>query len=83
MERSRGVSKQLAAGVAHEVGTPLNVIEMRAEQILQDLEDSKERRRRNVTIIIAQVDGSGTGEANWISKTSLLDPFTVKPSRLK
>lgn len=47
---------RLAAGVAHEIGTPLNVIEMRAEQILQDLEDSKERRRRNVTIILAQVE---------------------------
>lgn len=47
---------RLAAGVAHEIGTPLNVIEVRAEQILQDLEDSKERRRRNVTIILTQVE---------------------------
>lgn len=47
---------RLAAGVAHEIGTPLNVIEMRAEQILQDLYDSKERRRRNVTIILTQVE---------------------------
>jgi signal transduction histidine kinase len=46
---------RLAAGVAHEVGTPLNVIEVRAEQILQDLDDSRERRRRNVTIILTQV----------------------------
>jgi signal transduction histidine kinase len=47
---------RLAAGVAHEVGTPLNVIEVRAEQILQDLDDSRERRRRNATIIMTQVE---------------------------
>ncbi len=47
---------RLAAGVAHEVGTPLNVIEVRAEQILQDLDDSKDRRRRNATIILTQVE---------------------------
>jgi two-component system NtrC family sensor kinase len=47
---------RLAAGVAHEVGTPLNVIEVRAEQILQDLDDSRERRRRNATIILTQVE---------------------------
>ncbi len=47
---------RLAAGVAHEVGTPLNVIEVRAEQILQDLDDSRERRGRNATIILTQVE---------------------------
>jgi two-component system NtrC family sensor kinase len=47
---------RLAAGVAHEIGTPLNVIEVRAEQILQDLDDSKERRRRHATIILTQVE---------------------------
>jgi signal transduction histidine kinase len=47
---------RLAAGVAHEIGTPLNVIEVRAEQILQDLDDSRERRRRNSTIILTQVE---------------------------
>jgi signal transduction histidine kinase len=47
---------RLAAGVAHEIGTPLNVIEVRAEQILQDPDDSRERRRRNATIILTQVE---------------------------
>jgi signal transduction histidine kinase len=47
---------RLAAGVAHEIGTPLNVIEVRAEQILQDLDDSRERRRRNSKIILTQVE---------------------------
>jgi signal transduction histidine kinase len=47
---------RLAAGVAHEIGTPLNVIEVRAEQIQQDLDDSKERRHRNTTIILTQVE---------------------------
>jgi two-component system NtrC family sensor kinase len=47
---------RLAAGVAHEIGTPLNVIEVRAEQILQNLDDSKERRRRHATIILTQVE---------------------------
>jgi signal transduction histidine kinase len=54
-ERLASVGR-LAAGVAHEVGTPLNVIEVRAEQILQDLDDSRERRRRNATIILTQVE---------------------------
>jgi signal transduction histidine kinase len=47
---------RLAAGVAHEIGTPLNVIEVRAEQVLQDLDDSRDRRRRNATIILTQVE---------------------------
>lgn len=47
---------RLAAGVAHEIGTPLNVIEVRAEQVLNDQDGSLERRRRNITIIITQVE---------------------------
>ena len=47
---------RLAAGVAHEVGTPLSVIEVRAEQILKDLDDSRERRRRHISIILTQVE---------------------------
>ena len=47
---------RLAAGVAHEIGTPLSVIEMRAEQILKDPDDTKDRRRRNIPIILAQVE---------------------------
>jgi signal transduction histidine kinase len=47
---------RLAAGVAHEIGTPLSVIEVRAEQILKDHDDTKDRRRRNIPIILAQVE---------------------------
>lgn len=47
---------RLAAGVAHEIGTPLSVIEVRAEQILKDPDDTKDRRRRNIPIILAQVE---------------------------
>lgn len=47
---------RLAAGVAHEIGTPLNVIEVRAEQLLTDPDGSPERKKRNITIIITQVE---------------------------
>lgn len=46
---------QLAAGVAHEVGTPLSVIRGRAS-ILQTSEDLSESGQRHAEIIITQVD---------------------------
>lgn len=47
---------RLAAGIAHELGAPLNVIGGRAEQFLTKSDLSLEMRRRNVTIIRSQVD---------------------------
>lgn len=41
----------LAAGVAHEMGAPLQVIDGRARQLLQHPEASTETRQRNLTII--------------------------------
>jgi signal transduction histidine kinase len=42
---------RLAAGIAHELGAPLNVIDARAEQILSKQNLSPEKRDRNLQII--------------------------------
>lgn len=46
---------RLAAGVAHELGAPLNVIDARAEQILSKPDISPEKHDRNLQIIRSNV----------------------------
>lgn len=46
---------QLASRLAHEIGTPLNVIQMRAEQLLQR-ETQSERDRAFLNVIVAQIE---------------------------
>lgn len=46
---------RLAAGVAHELGAPLNVIDARAEQILNKPDISPEKHDRNLQIIRSNV----------------------------
>jgi len=48
----------LAAGVAHEMGTPLGIISGRAEQLLSRLPDgdAAEPARKNIASILSQVD---------------------------
>jgi signal transduction histidine kinase len=46
---------QLAAGLAHEIGTPLNVIGGRAEALRKKLEGN-EVASRNLSIIVSQID---------------------------
>lgn len=46
----------LAAGIAHEMGAPLNVIDARAEQVLERPDASLETRQRNLIIIRSQVE---------------------------
>ena len=45
---------RISASVAHEMGTPLNVIDGRAAQLLDRPDASVEMRQRNLTIIRAQ-----------------------------
>jgi PAS domain S-box-containing protein len=45
---------QLAAGIAHEIGTPLNIISGRAEYLLSELGDDP--RAQNLKVIIGQID---------------------------
>ena len=46
---------QLASRLAHEIGTPLNVIQGRAEQLLRR-ETLEERERAFIGVIVAQID---------------------------
>ena len=54
-ERLAAVGR-LAAGVAHGMGAPLNVIDARAEQLLQRADAPLEVQQRNLTIIRKQVE---------------------------
>ncbi|MFN0086104.1 MAG: ATP-binding protein [Blastocatellia bacterium] len=47
---------RLAAGVAHELGTPLNVMDARAEQLIERPDAPLEIRQRNLAIIRANID---------------------------
>lgn len=49
------VAGRLATALAHEVGTPLNIISGRAEVLLQGL-PSDDRRREELSIIVGQID---------------------------
>ncbi|MBI4591013.1 MAG: HAMP domain-containing protein [Candidatus Rokubacteria bacterium] len=66
------VAGKLATGLAHEVGTPLNIISGRAEFLLQTLSPG-DTRRPDLEVIVAQID-----RISGIIR-SLLD--TVRPQK--
>ena len=47
---------RLSAGVAHEIGAPLQVIDGRAKQLLHNTDASIEARQRNLTIVCRQTE---------------------------
>lgn len=49
------VAGRLASGLAHEIGTPLNIVSGRAEFLLQSLPES-DQRRGELQVIIGQID---------------------------
>jgi two-component system, NtrC family, sensor kinase len=49
------VAGRLASALAHEVGTPLNIVSGRAEVVLKSLAESQPQRK-DLQIIIAQID---------------------------
>jgi len=49
------VAGKLASGLAHEVGTPLNIVSGRAEFLLQALPPD-DARREDLEVIVAQID---------------------------
>jgi two-component system, NtrC family, sensor kinase len=49
------VAGRLASGLAHEVGTPLNIISGRAEYLLQNLPEGDERHD-DLNVIVEQID---------------------------
>jgi signal transduction histidine kinase len=65
----------LAAGVAHEVGTPLGIISGRAEQLLARVpnDETGETARKGITSILSQVDKVST------TIRQLLDFARIRP----
>lgn len=73
----------LAAGVAHEVGTPLGIISGRAEQILSKMPDGDEASKKALTSILAQVDKVSTTIRQLLdfARTRPIEAAVVTPAQ--
>ena len=78
-ERLASVGR-LAAGIAHEMGAPLNVIRGRAEMLQQRPDMPEEKRDRNLNIINAQADGIARIVRQLLT---LARPFNLKREDLE
>lgn len=67
---------KLASALAHEVGTPLNIVSGRAELLLKELGD-REHARRDLELIVAQIDRVSA------VITSLLDTVRVHGPKIQ
>jgi signal transduction histidine kinase len=78
-ERLAAVGR-LAAGVAHELGAPLNVIDARALQILENAEMPPEKQTKNLKIIRRQSERI----TNLVRQLlTLARPFNFNPQKLE
>ena len=68
---------QLAAGLAHEIGAPLQVIRGRADLILRG-DAAATDRNRNLTIIIQQIDRITTTVRNLLNYARRRDPQLLR-----
>jgi len=75
------IAGRLASGLAHEVGTPLNIISGRAELLLQSLSDD-DARRSELQIIVGQIDRISAMIRSLLDTVRPMKPH-IEPTKLK
>ena len=75
------VAGRLASGLAHEIGTPLNIISGRAEYILQNLPPG-DTLREELNVIVGQIDRISAMIRSLLDTVRPLKP-AIQPTSLK
>jgi signal transduction histidine kinase len=75
------VAGRLASGLAHEVGTPLNIISGRAEFLMQNLPIGDERRA-DLNVIVEQIDRISAMIRSLLDTVRPVKP-DIQPTQLK